>query len=337
MRKDLVVIGIFAFGLCYADAAKAHPLLDKAIDAYEGADFDAALDAFTEAEGRSDLSAEDLLRLFEWRALVYHAMDDEVRMRADLRRLASIKPTYRLGRIAPPAVSSAFDDVREAIAGGIDIELYAESLPGRLRIVAQVRRDVTNIGRSLEIHSRVEDGDWKTSVGERAVVSHAKGGMVDYYAVLVGPGGAIVTSAGSAKQPRRSEVPRDEEALAAQGPGVPTSAWISWGIAGGALVGAAVAGPLALKRDKSLDSGCGSTPQGCTAAQRKRVTRPAHATDGLLATAGAAAITGMIFFFMNRKRHDKERPKPEEPVQLEVSFVPWGGSTSAGATAALRF
>ena len=208
MRRYLVTTGFFAIAWFSAASASAHPLLDKAVEAYEDADFDAALDAFTEAEGGNELSAEDLLRLFEWRALVYHAMDDEVRMRADLRRLASIRPTYRLGRLAPPAVQSAFDDVREAIAGGIDIEVSAQALPGRLRISAVVRRDVTSIGRSLVVYSKIDGEEWSRSVGERAVVSHPEGGRVDYYAVLIGPGGAIITRAASRKQPRQAEVPR---------------------------------------------------------------------------------------------------------------------------------
>ena len=132
-------------------------------------------------------------------------------------------------------------------------------------------------------------------------------------------------------------MPRDEKYLAEQKKGVPTSAWISWGIAGGALVGAAVAGPIALKRDKDLDSGCGSTPEGCTSSERKRVTRPARVADAMLITAGAAAITGTILFFVQRNKKSKERPETKEPDKPQLTFAPWGDRHSAGGTAALQF
>jgi hypothetical protein len=117
-------------------------MLDRAVASYEEANFKTALHTFDAAARNADLSVEELLELFEMRALVHHALGDEVAMRADLRRLSAVRPSYQLGRLAPPPVRAAFEEVRKANGGALGVELRIEekSLDGAPWMVARVLR-----------------------------------------------------------------------------------------------------------------------------------------------------------------------------------------------------
>lgn len=119
----------------------AHPLVDQAIEAYEEADFEIALETFDEAASNADLSVEELLQLFEMRALVQHALQDEKAMRQDLRRLIAVRPSYRLGRLAPPPVRAAFDElVEESRDAQVELRIEDQNLGGERTMVARVIR-----------------------------------------------------------------------------------------------------------------------------------------------------------------------------------------------------
>ncbi|MBT8469247.1 MAG: hypothetical protein HKN10_01040 [Myxococcales bacterium] len=117
-------------------------MLDRAVDAYQEADLERALDSFDAAARNADLTIEELLQLFEMRALVHHALGDETSMRADLRRLLAVRGSYQLSRLAPPSVRAVFDEVREAQSSEHSVELRIEekTLEGQSWMVAQVLR-----------------------------------------------------------------------------------------------------------------------------------------------------------------------------------------------------
>jgi hypothetical protein len=137
---NLGIIAVFA-GICLSPApARAHPMLERAVASYEEANFETALRTFDAAARNADLSVEELLELFEMRSLVHHALGDEVAMRADLRRLNAVRPSYQLGPLAPPPVRNAFEEVRKenAGAGGVELRLDATSFDGAPWMVARV-------------------------------------------------------------------------------------------------------------------------------------------------------------------------------------------------------
>lgn len=122
-------------------SASAHPLVDEAIEAYEEADFESALEAFQEAASNADLSVEELLQLFEMRALVHHALQDEEAMRQDLQRLIAVRPSYRLGRLAPPPVREAFDElVEQSRNSQVELRIEERDLDGSRTVLARVLR-----------------------------------------------------------------------------------------------------------------------------------------------------------------------------------------------------
>jgi hypothetical protein len=138
----LGIIVLFASLWAVPATVRAHPMLDRAVASYEEANFKTALHTFDTAARNADLSVEELLELFEMRALVHHALGDEAAMQADLRRLNAVRPTYQLGRLAPPPVRTAFEEVRKASGGTLGVELRIEekSFDGAPWMVAGVLR-----------------------------------------------------------------------------------------------------------------------------------------------------------------------------------------------------
>lgn len=126
MGIRLGIIAFLALFWALPGAARAHPLLDRAIAAYERAEFEQALRTFHTAERNADLSVDELLQLFEMRALVHDALGDRASMRTDLRRLIAVRGSYQLSKLAPPAVRTAFEELRKASSGPQAVELQIE-------------------------------------------------------------------------------------------------------------------------------------------------------------------------------------------------------------------
>lgn len=142
MLIRLGIIVLFSFVWAPVGKARAHPMLDRAVASYEEADFKSALQTFDAAARNADLSVEELLKLFEMRALVLHALGNEAAMRSDLRRLIAVRQSYQLGPLAPPPVRAAFEEVREANGGELGVELRIEeaTVDGAPSITARVLR-----------------------------------------------------------------------------------------------------------------------------------------------------------------------------------------------------
>ena len=172
-----IKVGIIAFlaliGLA-PTSARAHPMLERAVVAYEEADFERALRTFDMAAANADLSVEELLQVFEMRALVHHALGDDASMRADLERLVAVRASYQLGRLAPPSVRAAFE-VREASAqaGSVELRIEETDIEGEPWVVAKVLRvpdglvDHTSLQCSVENNARTVS---RTSQGTSASV-----------------------------------------------------------------------------------------------------------------------------------------------------------------------
>jgi hypothetical protein len=173
MPTRLGIIALLSFLCLLSSEAKAHPLLDDAIVSYEDADFRAALRTFNLAARDADLSVEELLLLFEMRALVHHAMGNETAMLQDLARLGAVRPSHRLGGLTPPPVRKAFDDMLEANGGTLGVELVIEeqAFEGKPFIVARVEKVPKGLVHRVGLQCRIPpDGRSmaRTAQGTRA-------------------------------------------------------------------------------------------------------------------------------------------------------------------------
>ena len=311
--------------------AAAHPLIDQGMESYEEADFDKSLRYFDQAADGSELSTADLMLLFEWRAIVRYALDNEPGMRADLRRLASMKPTHRLGRVAPPKVRAAFDEVRAKMTDGIDIDVGARTAAGKLRIEARARHDVTNLTRGARIHYRLPDGDWQSFPSEEVVVDLEDGGEVAYYAELLGPGGAVLATKGSGDEPRKAYV----SSAGANPHRMKVASYYLFGAAAAVGASAITLGVLASKDYDELKKRC--PDETCTTDQTglaDQVDRRSLAADIGYAIAASSAVTGVVLFIIGNKRIKDEK---SAGVGLEAKVDPWLGRKAAGAALRLSF
>jgi hypothetical protein len=155
-------VGIIVFlGMIWVlpSTARAHPMLDRAVAAYEEADFEEALRTFDMAARNADLSVEELLQLFEMRALVHHALGDEASMRADLRRLVAVRGSYQLSRLAPPSVRAVFEEIRAVSTGAESVELRIEEtrIEGTPWMVAKVLRVPDELVDHTTLQCNVDD------------------------------------------------------------------------------------------------------------------------------------------------------------------------------------
>jgi len=160
MYARLGIIALFASIWAIPAQVRAHPMLERAIASYEEANFEAALRTFDAAAHNADLSVDELLELFEMRALVHHALGDDGAMRADLQRLNAVRPSHELGRLAPPTVRQAFDEVRRrsASAGGVELRLDGKRFDGATWMVAHVARVPDGLVDHVTLQCSVDKG-----------------------------------------------------------------------------------------------------------------------------------------------------------------------------------
>ena len=173
MLVRLGIIALFVAIWVAPAAVRAHPTLDRAVAAYEEANFKTALHTFDAAARNADLSVEELLELFEMRALVHHALGDEAAMLADLRRLNAVRPSYQLGRLAPPPVRAALEEVRTTSDGplGVELRIDEERFGGAPWMVARVLRVPEGLVDHVTLQCSVSNDSKtisRTSQGTRA-------------------------------------------------------------------------------------------------------------------------------------------------------------------------
>ena len=163
MRINLGILMVLGLLSLLSGEARAHPLLDQAMTSYEEANFQAALHTFNDAAQNADLSVEELLHLFEMRALVHHAVGNRAAMLADLRRLAAVRPSYRLSRLSPPPVRDALEHMLEVNGGTLGVELVIEekAFEGLPFIVARVDQVPDGLVDHVGLQCRVAN-DHKT-------------------------------------------------------------------------------------------------------------------------------------------------------------------------------
>ena len=245
-------------------------MLDRAVSAYEEADFERALQTFDTAERNADLSVEELLRLFEMRALVHHALGDEASMRHDLWRLVAVRGSYQLSRLAPPSVRTAFEEIREASGGeeSVDLVIEAQVIEGKSLMVARVMRvpdglvDHTTLQCSVDNNARTVS---RTSKGTAvsldlpasgahngcAATARTRQGGVLFSATIDGALALMPSRSGRFEMPRYKSQDDGAKAKKKKWP------WIV-AVAGVAVVAGVTAGVVVSQRSKSSDQPAGA-------------------------------------------------------------------------------
>jgi hypothetical protein len=225
--------------------AQAHDDVDEGVRLTGLAEFDDALAAFARAEAAADLTRQDLVVLYESRAILLAALGRTDAMERDLERLAALEPTRSLPGAAPPEVAERF----AVLAAGVEpVEVLA--VPA-WDVGAVTVRGVTSGGpsgfiRRVHVGARLTGRDYAFGDGRVQLVT-TDGSNVEYFAEAIGPGGAVVATVGSAEAPLASarpasaphDVPTDDPVLTTdpaepeRGGGLSVAAWL--------LIGAGIA------------------------------------------------------------------------------------------------
>ncbi len=163
------------------------------------ADFSRAIRAFDRAERGAHLTRDDLLAIYEGRAMARWATGDERHAARDLAALAELDPHHGFPPEAPPELGEAFDDA--AREGGLELELTFADGAGTTTLNVDVHRDAAGLVRSLRTHVRVADGEWSDSDASTVRLDVPAGASVSAWVEAVGPGGAIVGRTGSEAAP----------------------------------------------------------------------------------------------------------------------------------------
>jgi hypothetical protein len=182
-------------GALFASPVAAHPALDRARELYRDARFEEALAALTEAERATDLSRDDLLSLYETRALVRFAMSDRDAAEQDLTRLASIDRDRPPAAEMPPSLRRALDAARARVETEISVRAEIRRAPGGAHATGHVENDAEGVVRTVLVKCRVgdaEETEWQS--GPLEVAARASQ-SVECVARAVGPGAAVIAEA----------------------------------------------------------------------------------------------------------------------------------------------
>lgn len=213
----------------------AHPLVDEARERFRSADFPGALQTLDRAEGAGDLDRDDVLSLFELRALVHAALGQDAEAEEALRALASISPSHRFGREVPPDVVQRFRRLSDALPGPVSVEVGRSVANGRVRLEPRASNDVLDLLRHVRVHARVEGGAWQEAADRPLTVGAEGGQRVEWYAVGVGPGGAPIGGIGSPESPMTFTVGRDPLAPADDSGSAGPWLWVGLGVGAAAI------------------------------------------------------------------------------------------------------
>lgn len=221
-QRALTVVALLLAALgCLAPAtALAHPLLDEGTRKYDEADFQGAIAAFTRAEQATDLTRDDLVQLYLRRAMVHQAMGHAENVEADLFRLASLDRALALPREATPAIRAAYAQATLRATGTLRLDVAVRAIPSGLKLIVRVADDSAALVQALRIRARVPGGAWRRSDRASIEVPTTAGATVQYVAEGIGPGGALIVSAGTESAPLTATpggAPTVDDATSARG------------------------------------------------------------------------------------------------------------------------
>lgn len=186
--------------LCLSlSASAAHAQLDEGRRRLEQADFTRAVRAFDRAERGAHLTRDELLSIYEGRAMARWAQGNERQAQHDLIALAEVDPHHAFPPEAPPELGEAFAEA--ARDGGLSLQLSFVDAPGSATLTVDTHHDDAGLVRALRTHVRVADGAWAESDSSTVRVEVAEHDAVEAWVEAIGPGGAVIATSGSESAP----------------------------------------------------------------------------------------------------------------------------------------
>ncbi|MGE0790533.1 MAG: hypothetical protein AB7S26_32950 [Sandaracinaceae bacterium] len=205
MRRRLSLGGITLALSLLASTAYAHPLLDQARAAFDATQHARALEILEQAEDGRDLTRDDLAQLLLLRAQAHRALRQMDLAEVDMFRLAGLDPTRELGREVPPQLRRLFEQAQERVPGPIRIDVHAERNGEVVTIRAEVTDDVAALAQGFRLYGRPAGGTIQQTSDPRLDVHVPRSQIAEFWAEVLGPGGAVIAVHASEMAPDRLE------------------------------------------------------------------------------------------------------------------------------------
>lgn len=201
------LLGMVAIALFSPSTALAHAQLDRAASAADSGRFEEAVMLLTSLIEGERLSREDLVQALERRVLVYYALRRHRPLRRDLDFLLAMEPAMDFGSSAPPDLAATIEE-RRRVSQQLEVSAHVEDLHGEVRVVARGHFVVEGFALHTLVGARSPDGEFRLS--HDAEVRYRPppgGGRVEYFAAVIGPGGAVLVGDGSQTAPKVHQLP----------------------------------------------------------------------------------------------------------------------------------
>lgn len=244
-----VALALSATTLLSVDAARARAqtgaeLVGRGVIAYEEGELERARTLFAQAEARSDLRRDDVVRILQHRVFVAQALGDQVELEANALRLVTLEPDG-LGSAASPQLRREIEAAMARADGVVRLRLEHTPSDGGVEVRARVMGDAGGLVQEVRLRARRAGGDWPRPVSGVVVVD-APAEEVEVFAEAIGPGGAPLATLGAlnAPAPLTSPEPEPDPALTVEPDdesGGSLALPIVLGAIGVAVVGAVVA------------------------------------------------------------------------------------------------
>ncbi len=231
--------------------AQAHPLVEAGITQVSDAAFEEALSSFDSAWNGSGLTREDVIALLANRAVANFALRASAAVDRDLGFLAAIDRTYAFAPHVPPPMRDRFEQIRKQ-TGQPSLSVLTRFGLGRASIELEVHEMPRELIREARMFARPVGGAFVVSSAGSLELANPQEHAIEWYAEVVGPGGAVLLKEGEADAPRRAlhapalAAPSAPAARPASAqPEANSRAWRWWAI-GGSTAAAAVATTVAV-------------------------------------------------------------------------------------------
>jgi hypothetical protein len=242
--------------------ALAQSPLEDARERIDAAEFEQAVRVLDQLETGGVLTRDELVQLYLVRAEALLALGRSgAALDRDLDRLAALAPDLALSdRTRPELREGLAARRREQLSLSLSLEIEREA--GAVRVRATVRGDPGGLVRGVRLHARAgAASEWTSRSGDTLVLP-AAAGDVEYWGEAVGPGGAILATAGSASSPLRGDSAAAPPAIVVETPASPGGGDDATAIGVGIGIGAGVAVVIAIVLAVALTSSSTETQLG---------------------------------------------------------------------------
>lgn len=188
-------------------SAQEHPLVERARQASDRAEFDQAMLLLAELPMELEFSRDDLRAALLLRASLAYALDDEEGMERDLARLARFTRPNELPDDLSPLLRTRFAVHFDSVLQ-VFINADVVRAGGRLRVELE-SSPIDDLVQGVRLFvRRGGESEWTEREVDQGFVELDDEEGLELYVELIGLGGAVLATSGSRSEPLTTPAPR---------------------------------------------------------------------------------------------------------------------------------